>query len=126
NVYLSEGVTLFVDETLDENAQIGVSMKAGCGVFTSGLSGKGGANNFFADEDECSISVHDDGEAYIEKLFNVTFDTDGGSDVDTQTVISGEKAIRPEEDPTKEGYTFTGWYQVTDADAGTLAETEFD
>lgn len=38
----------------------------------------------------------------------VTFDTGDGSKVDTQTVKDGGKAARPT-DPTRDGYTFTGW-----------------
>ena len=41
--------------------------------------------------------------------FVVTFDSQGGSDVATQTVKSGEKATEPTA-PTKDGYTFNGWY----------------
>ncbi len=39
----------------------------------------------------------------------VTFDTDGGSAVEPQTVVSGRKAVRPA-DPVRSGYTFAGWY----------------
>ena len=39
----------------------------------------------------------------------VTFDTDGGSAVESQTVVSGRKAVRPA-DPVRTGYTFAGWY----------------
>ncbi len=39
----------------------------------------------------------------------VTFDTDGGSAVESQTVVSGQKAVRPA-DPARTGYTFAGWY----------------
>lgn len=42
-------------------------------------------------------------------VFTVTFDTDGGSEVDSQRVKDGEKATKPAKDPTKEGYTFKGW-----------------
>ena len=45
--------------------------------------------------------------------YTVTFDTDGGSAVDSQTVTSGQKATKPT-DPTKTdgsiNYFFVGWY----------------
>lgn len=40
--------------------------------------------------------------------YTVTFDSDGGSEVPSQTVNSGSKATEPN-DPTKEGFTFEGW-----------------
>ncbi|MBQ7284190.1 MAG: InlB B-repeat-containing protein [Oscillospiraceae bacterium] len=43
----------------------------------------------------------------------VTFEENGGSEVEDQYVIYNEKIIEPEE-PTREGYTFNGWY--TDLD----------
>ena len=42
--------------------------------------------------------------------YTVTFDTDGGSSIDSQLVIEGRKATRPETDPTKSGYVFKNWY----------------
>lgn len=48
--------------------------------------------------------------------YTVKFDTDGGSAVDSQRVKSGDKADLPSE-PTKDGYTFDGWY--ADAARGT-------
>lgn len=41
--------------------------------------------------------------------FTVTFDTDGGSHVETQKLMHGDK-VTVEEDPVKEGYVFKGWY----------------
>ncbi|MBR5966001.1 MAG: SUMF1/EgtB/PvdO family nonheme iron enzyme [Treponema sp.] len=47
--------------------------------------------------------------------YTVSFDTDGGSDVASQTVTSGQKATKPATDPTKTGdrtsYAFLGWYK---------------
>ena len=40
--------------------------------------------------------------------YTVTFDTDGGSAIDAQGVISGKTVNKPT-DPTKEGYTFFRW-----------------
>lgn len=41
----------------------------------------------------------------------VSFDSVGGSAVSSTTVTHGEKLTRPT-DPTKDGYTFKGWYNV--------------
>ncbi len=43
------------------------------------------------------------------KVYTVTFDSKGGSEVSSQTVEEGETFIAPEA-PVKEGYTFKGWY----------------
>ncbi len=40
--------------------------------------------------------------------YTVTFNSDGGSAVDMQTVKSGEKVVKPS-NPTKNGFTFVSW-----------------
>ena len=42
--------------------------------------------------------------------YTVTFNSNGGSSVASQTVLEGSTATRPA-DPTKSGYTFAGWYK---------------
>ena len=44
---------------------------------------------------------------------DVTFSTNGGSSVDTQKVLRGQKATTPTA-PTKAGYTFDKWYNGTE------------
>ena len=46
---------------------------------------------------------------YATTSYEVIFNSDGGSAVDTQIVKYGEKAVKPE-DPTMKGYNFLGWY----------------
>ena len=41
--------------------------------------------------------------------YTVTFNTDGGTEIEAQEVASGATVTKPE-DPTKDGYTFDGWY----------------
>lgn len=42
-------------------------------------------------------------------LCSITFETFGGSGIDTRYVESGTKITKPE-DPVKDGYSFKGWY----------------
>ena len=47
--------------------------------------------------------IHDSACRYL------TFDTDGGSAIDAQRVLRGQKATPPTENPVKTGYIFSGW-----------------
>ena len=47
--------------------------------------------------------------------FTITFDSRGGSDIAPQNQMYGELLDIPE-DPTREGYEFTGWYIDTACD----------
>ena len=42
--------------------------------------------------------------------FTITFDSNGGTDVPAQNQMYGEELVVPPE-PTRESYTFTGWYK---------------
>ncbi len=48
--------------------------------------------------------------------FTVTFDTDGGSSVESVKLYYGD-TVTVDETPTKEGYVFTGWYYDKDCTA---------
>ncbi len=43
------------------------------------------------------------------KTYTVTFNSNGGSDVASQTVIQGMKATKPKPAPTRWGYVLSGW-----------------
>ena len=63
---------------------------------------------------EESQSDNSNGDEDENGVYIVTFDTAGGSVIDPQTVLYGEKAVRPN-DPTKNPdskyeYVFAGWY----------------
>ena len=47
-------------------------------------------------------------KATWKEVYTVAFDSDGGSEVDSQTVAEGEAATKPKA-PTKEGYAFDKW-----------------
>ena len=53
--------------------------------------------------------------------YTVTFNTNGGSMVSSKPVSSGGKMAKPA-DPTKDGYTFAGWY----SDAALTKEYDFN
>ena len=55
----------------------------------------------------------------------VTFDSDGGSAVAPQQVLQGQKVQRPAA-PTKDGYTFIGWYNKADLQYVNMPEWNFD
>lgn len=62
--------------------------------------------------------------------YTVTFDSMGGTTVESQQVAQGEKASKPAQDPTKEGsetvtYSFGNWYS-SDDNGTTLSDTAFD
>lgn len=48
----------------------------------------------------------------LERLYTVTFESNGGSAVASQTVSDGGRAAEPEE-PTREGFRFDGWFTDT-------------
>lgn len=54
------------------------------------------------------------------KKFTVTFNTDGGTVIDSQIVEEGSTATKPATDPTKTGLVFVGWYKES------TFETSFD
>ena len=55
------------------------------------------------------ITLYAKWEVLLPDTFIVTFDSDGGSHIESQTVESGSKVTKPA-DPTKDGYKFAGWY----------------
>lgn len=69
---------------------------------------KNGGLSFTLTSEDGSVSV-----TYTFKAkdgYTVSFDTDGGTTVPTQTIESGKRVTQPDW-PTKTGYTFKGWYK---------------
>lgn len=61
--------------------------------------------------EDVTIKPNDDGAFFV----TVTFDSQGGSQVASQTVAVGTAVTRPA-DPTRSGYSFQGWYTAADGD----------
>ena len=71
------------------------------------------------EEEQISATLNDEGikftyadaeMRFLRKIsYTVTFNSNGGSSVESFSVING-KTIEKPEDPTKEGYKFIGWY----------------
>jgi len=59
----------------------------------------------------------------VPPLFTVNFNSNGGSDVASQTVKKGEKATRPA-NPTKTGNKFEGWFTDSELTSEWKFETE--
>lgn len=53
--------------------------------------------------------------SFMNKKYTVTFDSDGGTAVEKQTVNRNRIVIQPQ-DPKKEGYAFIGWYYENNMD----------
>ena len=54
--------------------------------------------------------------------YTVTFNTDGGTEIASETITYGQKVARPATNPTKEGSSFIDWY----ADPGHTSIFDFD
>jgi uncharacterized repeat protein (TIGR02543 family) len=68
---------------------------------------------WYVNEKEFNFSspITKDLELYAKwlEVFEVTFESNGGSDVEATTALEGERVYRPQ-DPKRVGYTFAGWY----------------
>ena len=107
NVKLESDAEIRIAGKLDDTASVGVTMASQTGVFTTGLSGKGTADNFTSDDERYTVGIKAN-EAYLDTAVTVTFDSNGGSEVEPQKLIKGAVPVRPE-DPTRERYGFKEW-----------------
>ena len=74
------------------------------------VSASGYMTVYFADEESANAYASKYGAEVIPAKVTVTFDTDGGSEAPaSQTIAYGEKATKPETDPTKDNNVFQYW-----------------
>ena len=105
--------TVSPDDATDKTVTWSSSAATIASVSTAGLvtGVKAGEAKIYADAGDfratCTVTVKSSGQATT--TYVVTFDSNGGSAVAAQNVESGAKATKPN-DPTREGYTFLGWY----------------
>jgi len=65
------------------------------------------ANSITVPTDKTSVNVY----AIIKEGYWISFDSDGGSIIDSQFVLNGDKLVLDKSTtPTKPGYEFNGWY----------------
>ncbi|WP_160499682.1 InlB B-repeat-containing protein [Paenibacillus dendrobii] len=74
--------------------------------------------NFAVDTVTSDVTLYANWTSTTQEQFTVTFDSQGGSAVESATNVTSGTAIGEPTAPTKAGYTFAGWYK--DA-AGTAA-----
>ncbi|WP_168735955.1 InlB B-repeat-containing protein [Cohnella fermenti] len=106
--FSSDGGSEVADQTVGEGYQAREPeepTKAGY-VFSGWYS-----NSNLASRYDFTTSVTTDLMLYAKwtASYTMSFDSDGGTTVDNQTVVEGDVASEPDA-PTREGHTFGGWY----------------
>ena len=101
NVYLATGKTITISNTLSNSSAIKIATADEYLIFTSGLSGKGDASNFTANQDGKGIGLNSSGEAIIGPTYNIerVRDFDGttsylyikGDHNNNKTAVYGER-----------------------------------
>ena len=99
NVYLySDSAVVTVTGALENPTPVGVRRRNDVGVFTSGLSGKGNAERFSADDSRFTVGITEDGEAQL--FVNVIVNPPAEPELDPPAEPAGDDS--PEIEPVAE------------------------
>lgn len=111
NIYIASGGLISIGTGSDvkvpaKGMALGITME-NPGVFTTN-EGTDYIDYFTSNMSEYTVLPAADNKLQLNKVFTVTFDSNGGSEVESQTVINGQSATEFP-DPTRDGYTFHSW-----------------
>jgi uncharacterized repeat protein (TIGR02543 family) len=95
--------------TVTGSLPIGISFKQETRSFSGSCNSCDLSNLITITASDGLLSVSDNNIGFTSSL-TVLFETNGGTIIPSQTIESGQAVIRPEVDPTRTGYSFTGWY----------------
>lgn len=117
--YLStSGGSTWEADTLVGSFQLRVIAESGVTKITNEdylVSLSDGSGNYYSEGNELSV--------ILSTTCTVRFESNGGTNLADQTVQYGETIVKPA-DPTRDGYTFDGWY--SDLDRTTLWDFDSD
>ena len=99
--------TLSVNE---EEKTGGYSVKDSDLTFKFDKSGNGNMSAVLADNILTVVYNESQMRFYKKVDYTVSFDADGGSAVDSVSVLNGKTVAKPASDPVREGHIFIGWY----------------
>ncbi len=68
NVYLPDGIMIYIADKLNKAASVGVTMENAPSVFTSGLSGRGTDENFSSDDPGYAVGLTKEREAQLVEI----------------------------------------------------------
>lgn len=97
-----------LNNTETKQAKVGSTVTENAQTFEGYEAEQNTLNSIVRDDENLVLNFY-----YNKKQYNITFDSKGGTKVEDQTKLYGEKVTKPS-DPTKEGYRFLYWYEEKD------------
>lgn len=97
-----------LNNTEKKQARIGSTVTENAQTFEGYEAESNTLNGILKDDEDLVLNFY-----YNKKQYNIVFDSKGGTEIEDQTKIYGEKVTKPI-DPTREGYRFLYWYEEKD------------